>query len=130
MEWAFELTYALLIMAIKVSILLFYRRIFPSHVTNAYFSGAWVLLGILSICQVVACCFGTILHRKSVSYYWNRAQLGTCLNFTSLIIGIAVVNIVTDIGISILPIPVEWRLRQISKAQKTAVSRVFLLASL
>lgn len=51
---------------------------------------------------------------------------GTCLNITALLISTAVLNIFTDIGILILPMPIVWRL-QIQRSQKFAVSGVFLL---
>lgn len=47
----------------------------------------------------------------------------------AFLVSTAVLNLVTDISILVLPISVVWRL-QIRKEQKVAISGIFLLGSL
>lgn len=48
---------------------------------------------------------------------------------TSLLVSSAAINILTDVSILILPIPIVWHL-QITKSQKLAVSGIFLMGGL
>lgn len=60
---------------------------------------------------------------------WNPTLPGHCINFLGAIIGNAVPNIVTDILILALPMPLLWHL-QTGYLQKIMLSGVFLLGGL
>ena len=128
-EYAFELTYAVLITVIKVSILLFYRRIFPAESLGARYRLAWWIILVWSTLWSISVFFSATFQCLPASYYWTKVTMkthGTCLNITALLISTAILNIVTDVGILMLPMPIVWRL-QIRKSQKFAVSSIFLL---
>ncbi|MCJ1286774.1 hypothetical protein MMC26_006120 [Xylographa opegraphella] len=129
MIFAFELTYASTATAIKMSILLLLRRIFPASVTPVawravwYFVVAWVLLWL------VGCGCATIFQCLPVSFYWNQITgdtNGFCVNEYIFLAGNAALNIASDIMILVLPMPIVWRLH-IKKSQKLAISSIFLL---
>ena len=128
-EFAFELTYAILITMIKISILLFYRRIFPAETIGARYRLVWWIILVWSVLWSISVFFSATFQCLPSSYYWTKVTMkthGTCLNITALLISTAVLNIVTDVGILILPMPIVWRL-QIQNPQKVAVSSIFLL---
>jgi hypothetical protein len=59
----------------------------------------------------------------------ERPPFKQCINVGQLFIGHAVVNIVTDFAILLLPIPAIWRMR-LEIRQKAIVSVIFLIGSL
>lgn len=128
-ELSFELTYAVLVTTVKISILLFYRRVFPNKATSANFRRAWIIVFFLSVGLGIILFVAAISKCKPVSFIWNQHQHGSCLNMTSLLLSGAAINILTDVSILILPMPTVWHL-QIAKLQKFAVSGVFLLGGL
>ena len=54
---------------------------------------------------------------------------GTCLDLKALLLATAIINILTDIAVLVLPMPIVWNLK-IQRSQKVAVSGIFLLGGL
>lgn len=119
----------MLVTTIKISILLFYRRLFPSNATNASFRVAWVIVAFLSVGTGIGTLVAAICNCNPFVYYLDRDLAGKCPNLRSLLVSSAALNIVTDVSILILPTLVVWRL-QVTKPQKLAVSGIFLLGGL
>ncbi|KAI9883595.1 MAG: hypothetical protein M1823_004631 [Watsoniomyces obsoletus] len=120
--FAYELLYFLCLATVKISILEFYRRIFPTFPARvAIFS---VLAFVIAL--IVASVALVIFQCTPVSYFWNRMSQGRCIQQIDAIIGISVPNIVSDVAILVLPMPIIWHLR-IPKVHKVALTGVFLL---
>ncbi|KAM0794973.1 hypothetical protein BDR22DRAFT_637166 [Usnea florida] len=111
--------------AIKVSILLFYRRLFPVRrlLVASSIIGAIVLAWYIAI-QITA-----IFQCLPIHYYWRRVGDGHCIQTTNFYIILASLNLATDVAVLILPIPFIWHL-QVRKSKKLSLSVVFLLGSL
>lgn len=71
--------------------------------------------------------FLSIFNCNPISAFWTHE--GTCLNFKQFAIGYAIVNIITDFAIWLMPIPSVWRI-QLPTPQKIAVSLIFALGLL
>lgn len=126
-EWSIQFTYIALVTTIKISILLFYRRLFPNSATNASFRVAWVIVAFLSVGLGIGTFVAAICNCKPLEYYLNPGDLPrNCQNLRSLLVSTAAINALTDVSILVLPIMIVWRL-QITKSQKLAVSGIFLL---
>lgn len=111
--------------AIKVSILLFYRRLFPvrrlliaSSVIGAIVTAWYIAIQITAIFQCLP-----------IHYYWRRVGQGHCIQTTNFYIILASLNLATDVAVLILPIPFIWHL-QVRKSKKLSLSVIFLLGSL
>ncbi|KAL9131583.1 MAG: hypothetical protein Q9175_006731 [Cornicularia normoerica] len=111
--------------AIKISILLFYRRLFPvrrllvaSSIIGAIVFGWYIAIQITAIVQCLP-----------IHYYWRRVGHGRCIQTTNFYIILASLNLATDVAVLVLPIPFIWHL-QIRKSKKLSLSVVFLLGSL
>ena len=112
---------------IKFSILFFYRRLFP---VNKLRIATFALLGTIAALWITSA-LASILPCTPVSYNWDRTQQGGhCLgNRGAFTIGVSVPNIVTDVLILLLPLPVIWKLQTHFK-KKVALCGIFSLGLL
>lgn len=110
----------------KISLLLFYVRIFCVRRFQilVYFVGSVVLaIGITVF-------FQTIFQCSPVSYGWGQGVgPGTCIDQITFYRYISPFNVLTGILILVLPLPLVWKL-QAPRAQKVALTAVFVLGGL
>ena len=122
-----DLMYPSSILLIQTSILLFYRRIFTFQSRKFRFSVLSV--AALSLACWVSIFFATVFSCIPIEYNWNRAIKGSCLNPNAFFNSGLALNLLNDICIIVLPIPVIWRI-QITRAEKIGLSSTFLLGGL
>ena len=100
--------YALAITVAKISILLFYRRIFNTIVTfryAIYIIGGFCLLWFLVVMLVSA------LQCQPVSYAWDKSLVGgTCIDLRAMYYGFTISNMVLDVIINVMPVRLIWKL--------------------
>ncbi|KOS38776.1 hypothetical protein ACN38_g10398 [Penicillium nordicum] len=120
--FANEISYTLLVPSIKVSILLLYRRIFsvPKFRLVSLVTGCLVLSWCLAVFITV------LLQCRPISLNWNKEQTGTCINPKPFFFGNAISNLLIDVVILALPIPMVFQL-QLRLSQKLTVLGIFLL---
>ena len=135
MAYILSITYSCVHFAIKMSILLLYRRIFTTadrtfrimlYSVMAYITG-W------SISALFVCIFAC----TPIPFYWNQAigllggplQSGHCINLVAAQSGINVTNAVADLLILTLPSLVLWKLK-LSTSRKIALTAIFSLGAL
>ena len=104
--WIDETFYIVVLMLTKVSILIFYLRVFPSRgfqITGKTVLGFVVLSGsVILLCQLLQC--------LPVQFNWDKSIRGAkCINVNALTYAHASINIIQDILILALPVP--WILR-------------------
>ena len=81
-------------------------------------------------CQWFSLTLVAIFQCRPVAAFWNRAiQDAKCINLPLFSIVSGVLNLLTDILILCLPIPMVWGLNT-TLAQKTTLSGIFLLGVL
>ncbi|CAL5867485.1 uncharacterized protein PFLUO_LOCUS1704 [Penicillium psychrofluorescens] len=108
---------------IKLSIILFYRRIFG--MTKLMWFCIFLTVGYFVSCMIafLVCC-------RPVSYYWTQyvdPSGGKCVyNLYPFYIGNAAANVTTDVIILLVPIPMVWKL-QMKSTQKLLISGIFML---
>ena len=123
--FAYSILYASAITSIKLSILLFYQRLF----TTPKFLLATRVLGAICVAWWFAVVIIQIFSCRPVQGLWDTSLDAKCVDPTFYFIGVAVPNIVTDMVILSLPIQMVWRLHT-SLAQKIALSITFLTGGL
>ena len=103
--------WALSIACIKLSILAFYISIFrvPIFVASAY------VIAALSISLMVAVAFANMLICRPLSYNWDRSGKGTCGNMTAFYLGSSIANLLIDVSVVVLPMPMLWSLQVLHK---------------
>lgn len=110
---------------IKLSILLMYRRLFPSRAIGV----AVKVLGGISITWALTYIVIISLQCMPLQKWWQPATEGTCLDLFAIYLGNAIPNIFTDVLILVLPITQVWRL-QVRLWQRIVLIGIFLLGSL
>lgn len=108
---------------LKVSILVQYLKIFVPYRSGktywAIHALIWANLMFYLACMLVG--IMECLPRKKI---WDPLVPGTCSNEFAILIAAAVINIVSDFSILILPIAKIWQL-QITTARKWGISAIF-----
>ncbi|KAL7619458.1 hypothetical protein AAE478_009997 [Parahypoxylon ruwenzoriense] len=117
------ITYATTLMLIKFSLFFQYYRLIQDipHYRLFYIAVMALVAG-----WVIAQEFILIFSCTPIPNYWDRRYGGTCLDSNLLGWMNSVGNIVTDIIILLLPIPVVWRLN-LKRGRKWAVLGIFAL---
>ncbi|KAM0257185.1 hypothetical protein ACHAQJ_004547 [Trichoderma viride] len=125
-EYVFSILYNPALMATKTSILIFYLRLTQNTQMVLRFA-SWLILVIVNIAGVVLT-FMNIFQCTPVQAAWNANYKGPtkCIPLLTEFICAAPVNIVTDLAILALPIPVLTGMRLPSR-QKTILVITFTL---
>ena len=125
MHYTLNLCYCFGLNPTKVSILLFYFRIFPTR----KFRRIVIVYLIVLFSYMIATFTPTAFLCSPVSYYWDKSIDGKCLNEELYIQLTGGGNMVIDVFILILPMPMVWKL-QVSRPQKLVLSGIFALGAL
>ncbi|KAL1987071.1 hypothetical protein VTN96DRAFT_4945 [Rasamsonia emersonii] len=106
----------------KYSILFQYLRIFPGRPIRIT---CYTIMGIVTIYSSWAVVSG-YLNCIPVAKFWDRSIPGNCLSFEALWFFNAAMNLITDIALLILPMPVLNAL-QLPRKQRLALMAVFAI---
>ncbi|KAI9848486.1 MAG: hypothetical protein M1838_000509 [Thelocarpon superellum] len=119
---ATAILYGFVLLFAKLSILFLYLRLFQVHRLFIYLSYGliFVVMGYLLSSIGVA-----IFQCAPVEKAWNPAVPGHCMQIQNLAIFSAVMNVITDFAIFLLPLPLVWGLRMAPRA-KVGLLMVFL----
>lgn len=112
---------------IQLSFLFLYKRIFTT--TIRWFTTSLYIIGLICIAICIAFFFSIIFECTPINYAWNKTIKGHCINISARYISADVLNLVVDIALVVLPIPLVWSL-QMSVSTKLAVVGMFLLGGL
>ncbi len=124
--YALVILYSLAVAFPKLSILALYLRIFTE---KPYRISTWVLAAIISG-TAIAVSLATIFQCSPVQYAWDKSlPEGTCTDVASFYVYCSVPNVITDVAILLLPIPMILRLHT-NQSQKVGLSLVFLLGTM
>jgi hypothetical protein len=108
------------IQGIKLSILAFYLRLNPDNTFR------YVVLTVMAICGSlgVSVIFADVFQCSPVSKGWYYYLEGTCINQHLFFTSTAIINIVLDFVLFLLPLQLMWGL-QMRRQQKYAVCGIF-----
>jgi len=120
--WLAQMTYKISLQATKISLLLFYIRIFR-HIT--WFKKlSYTVIGFLLV-YLVATCVTSILQCRPIAKAWDRSmEHGECIQLLKFFVFNGAVALFTDIVVLALPLPLVWGL-QLPLGQKLALIPVF-----
>ncbi|CAJ2507426.1 Uu.00g086120.m01.CDS01 [Anthostomella pinea] len=127
-RYAYEIVGTIGLCVIKLSVLLFYRRIFAiraARLVNNVFIGLTAAWGISFTFAVAFQC-------TPVSTLWEKFEYEYepyCVQVFPLYFGHAISDLILDVFIFILPIPHLWSLKM-PQRQKLAVGGIFLLGAI
>ena len=114
--------YALVSLFSKLSILCLYLRIFQVHQLSIWFTYALIVIVTgYTTASALTVIFGCSPVRKA----WAPNLHGHCIQTVDVAVFTAVMNVMTDLTIFLLPLPLLWRLR-LERRTKIALMVVFL----
>ncbi|CAJ2506924.1 Uu.00g081100.m01.CDS01 [Anthostomella pinea] len=122
--YAYMLMWATSVFSVKVGILLFYWRVFH---TKGFRIGA-MAVGALSAGIFLSNFFSFLLQCTPVSKFWDHEVEGTCIDQNTFYLASAIINVLGDVAVLGLPLPVVWKLHT-SKSKKWSLSFLFLLGA-
>ena len=124
--YSFELIYLADFGFCKVSILLFYLRVFATTRKRTRF--IWSIMAF-TILYTITFMLAYTFQCQPIHYFWTRIYYpkgGHCVNATKLYSARAVVNVFSDLLIYIYPMFLVWKLQQVSLSQKLGLIGMFL----
>lgn len=122
--WCSLMVYYLSLGLTKGSMLLQYRRIFP---TKAFQIANWITMAVV-ICYTIWTVFSSIFACIPVRAFWTKEK-ASCINQFAMWFTNAAINILTDFAIILLPIPVIRGLN-LGKRQKIGLISIFAVGGL
>lgn len=121
-----EIFYLLSTVATKLALLIFFLRVFPNRTFR------WITWGIFGAC--IAFCIGflfpLIFQCRPISYAWRRWDSdteGQCINVYAGIFAHAAINMILDLVILALPMPMLFKLHITYSARQK--SHIFIMFS-
>ena len=118
---ASEMLYPVAMALVKISVVHFYATIFPSR---TFFRVACVVMG-LAAATAVATILDAFLGCRPFAYNWDKTiHGGTCGNETLAYLIPCIINLIIDVVVVILPLPVLWTLKM-RLPRKIAVMLIF-----
>lgn len=118
-NYTYQILFIITIVLAKMSLLLFITRLTPNVAT--------IRAGRIILCLIatwgVATVFG-FAFQCSLPQPWNNIS-GVCRNQSALYYAAAVIDIITDIALTILPVVILWGV-QIQRRKRAIVMLVFI----
>lgn len=126
--WIMEILYFLEVSMLKLSLLLFYIRIFPGKTVRG------LLWATFAACSAFGLSFAlvAVFQCTPVKFYWEKwdgEHHGTCLNINSLAWSNAAISIAIDIWVLTIPL---WQLKDLNLdwRRKVGVGMMFCVGAL
>lgn len=111
---------------IKASVLFLYHRVF--FVSRNFTRGLWAVgLFVFSYSGILA--VSSLLQCTPLSHIWDPNVPGKCKAIPLIGTILAVFNVLTDIVILVMPMPMLWKLHMETK-EKLSIMAIFLLGGL
>ena len=121
--FATEVVYDTGITIIRISVLLFYHRIFGKQ--NRFRMALWITMAIL-IAWFIAITAMAVFKCSPVKKQFDYTVPGYCLSIHRGFLGATAPNFLIDVILLLLPMPMLWNLK-IKKTKKLALTANFLL---
>ena len=109
----------------RFSILFFYLRIFP---VRSFRIGVYILIFLIAgLC--ISITMAATFQCSPVAYAWNKTiKGGTCFDQVAYLRWQTLPNVLVDVAMLVLPLPMIWRLNT-SHGQKIGLTLTFLTGS-
>ncbi|KAI0381140.1 hypothetical protein F5Y04DRAFT_289052 [Hypomontagnella monticulosa] len=121
-----ELLYTADVTLIKLSILTLYLRLFN---VNPCFKRLCYVMMVFVLAMGISSLFATIFQCAPVPAAWDKTTPGSkCLDLVALLVGLNIPNILIDVVIIALPMPLLWSLK-LSLGRKLGLIGLFLVAA-
>ncbi|KAI4277174.1 MAG: hypothetical protein L6R35_006162, partial [Caloplaca aegaea] len=121
-DWTIQIIFACAISTTRLSLLVFYHRLFPVR----RFTIVAIITGCILIGWWIAFIFAIVFSCYPIASFWNKTIVGRCVNEHTLSWGVTGSELATNIIMLVLPIPWLWDLR-LAWTKKLALIGIFAL---
>ncbi|KAL3428474.1 CFEM domain-containing protein [Phlyctema vagabunda] len=119
-----EIIYVVVLGLVKVSLVVFYLRMFP----QVWFRNlAFGILGLIVLSTTIIFLL-TVFSCKPVQYFWNKDLRGSCMDLNAIAYANAGLSIALDLIIISLPIPILLGMN-LNRKRKLSVFAMFAIGS-
>lgn len=127
LRWFFiaQTPYKVVVSLYKISILLFYKRIF---IQKSFQIACWTVLALV-VSWSLGVIFATIFQCVPIAGAWDPSVKARCIDTDAFWIGFAVTNVLTDVIVLSLPIPSIFQLH-LKMRERILLLGCFLLGGL
>ncbi|KAI9654717.1 MAG: hypothetical protein M1831_005304 [Alyxoria varia] len=123
---AVQVMYAVTCVTVKTSLILLYYRLFS---VARWFRHLLVAAECIVVAFFISAILVGVLECDPVAYYWDKSiEGGTCINQTQFYRWNGIANMLIDLMILSITVPMVWRLN-ISMRRKAMLSGIFLLGT-
>ncbi|KAL8944881.1 MAG: hypothetical protein Q9216_000171 [Gyalolechia sp. 2 TL-2023] len=126
LEYAFQIIYAFTLTLVRLSILMFYRRLFPKESMSRIWKTCYYLIVFLVVGFFISGTTSLVFVCTPIHFFWTMAGDGHCINFQLLLYFGASLTIICDLAVLLLPMPIVWNL-QMKRSKRIGVMGIFLL---
>lgn len=126
LQYIFQIIYMFTLLVVRLSILIFYQRLFPRQSTSLYWRISLYCILFVIFGLFISGTTAFVFSCSPISFFWTRTGAGHCVNTQILYYFTAAINIVCDIAILLLPMPIVWNL-QMQRDKKIGIMGIFLL---
>ncbi|MCJ1425076.1 hypothetical protein MMC29_002964 [Sticta canariensis] len=123
-DWAAQIIFSFSITASRLSLLVFYYRVFPVQ----RFRTVTIIIACVCIGWLISFLFAVIFNCVPVQAFWDRSIDGKCIDENSFAYGITTSELVANLAMLTLPVPWLWSLN-LPRSKKFALGGIFLMGS-
>jgi len=109
----------------KFSIILLYARIFPKHTNPRFRIVLWSVAGFV-LAYTITSMMVNLFQCVPIRANWTPGVKSKCVSFGAELITMAVLNVMTDVVLLCLTMPILWNLRT-NRVRKFQLAGMFLL---
>jgi len=120
-----ETAYTIVVLTAKLSVIWLYHRIFFSQKLDKIL----IFLALFATAQGFVGLFSDIFQCTPIKSFWHPEIEGHCINYPLLLIITAVMNIITEVAMLVVPFPLCWRL-QMSRSKRIVVIAMFSIGGI
>lgn len=121
-DFVFSHFYDFALVSVKLGILAFYWRVFVQPI----FRKAVLATAAFVIAWGIGITVALFLVCRPLNAYWDRTVHGTCLTIITFTYFTNISNLITDIWIFLMPVPMIWHL-QLQTKKKLLLSLIFCI---
>lgn len=116
-----QLFYGTILALIKISICLFYIRIF---FVKPFRIATWIVITFIACWGVMVVLTGLLLCTP-IAFNWDQSiPGGKCADQKATFFAVGILDLITDLCVFVLPLPMIWKL-QVSRGNKVALFGIF-----
>ena len=103
-QWVLQITYPMTLWTVKIALCVFYLRLFPHPHFRKFVWGLMIFMTVI----IIACTLSIFFQCTPLKRIWYGAKGGYCTNVIAQLLANAIIGLITDVIILVLPLQPLW----------------------